>query len=192
MGDFITNGTLGLFHAIERYEPWKNVRFEQYCIQRIKGAMIDGLRNEDVVPRLSRRRMKLIDQKTEELRQRGVLRPKGEEILALVGMTAEAFEGARQLQEAIRIPDGTEVPVEFQKDARSSEPDTFELFRQVLGLARKRLFKVQFRILMMYYGEGIPFREIGKALKLSESRICQLHQKAIFSLRTNFKREDLA
>lgn len=146
VGDLIGSGAMGLFQAIENYEPWRNVRFENYCARRIRGAMLDGLRSEDIIPRVYRRRMKLIEKASEDLRQLGVTSPNDEEIRKALGMTEETFKSTKH---ALRAIPALGLPVKYQEDVRTQSVDTVALFKEVLRFAKKRLNRRQFRILTM-------------------------------------------
>jgi RNA polymerase sigma factor for flagellar operon FliA len=186
LGELIGSGAMGLFNAIERYDPGRNVRFENYAARRIQGAMLDGLRNEDIIPRSYRHRIKLIYKAVSELEQAGVRSPTDGEIRKKLRMKKEAFENTKRVLRSIQQPD-VETPVEFQEDVRPSTVEVAAQFKEVMNLARKRLTKIQFKVLAMYYGEDLTLKVIGKSLGLSESRTCQIHAAALFQLRAKLR-----
>jgi RNA polymerase sigma factor for flagellar operon FliA len=185
-GDLVSYGVTGLFASIDKFEPWKKVKFETYCSIRVRGAMLDGVRNEDSVPRLSRRRAKAVDQAIETLRQKGISEPRDHEVRKLVSMDPETFQETKRVLAAYQDQRDA-PPIPTYEDPRSKEPDVPLQFMEILRFARKRLTRIQLQVLILYYGEEHTFKEVGRILKLSEARICQLHWKAISLLRRKMK-----
>jgi RNA polymerase sigma factor for flagellar operon FliA len=189
--DLVGSGAMGLFQAIQKYNPARNVRFEHYAAMRVRGAMLDGLREEDAIPRCYRERAKRIYKVTEDLAQKGVRSPSDVEIRKALRMNREAFENTKLVLRALPVP-GDTSKVEFQEDARQSTVEVAVQFKEIMHLARARLTRSQFRVLSMYYGEDLTFKEIGKSMGLSESRVCQVHAKALFRLRVKLMGQEWA
>jgi RNA polymerase sigma factor FliA len=195
--DLVSYGIIGLIDAIERFEPDRNLRFETYAIPRIKGAIIDELRSIDWVPRSVRTKARAVEQAFTHLE--GTLRrtPKDAEVAAELEMSVSEFHkalrkissvGMMALDEVLRggdrserstlgetLPDGSWGPVDTFEAKESKEA----LIRAVDGMPdRERT------VLMMYYYDGLTLTEIGQVLGVTESRVCQIHTKALRQLRS--------
>jgi RNA polymerase sigma factor for flagellar operon FliA len=197
-GDLVSYGLLGLIGAIERYDPDRDVKFETYAIARIKGAIIDELRAMDWVPRSVRSRAREIERAIAELERQLLRAPTDEEIAKKVGITEEELEeslteisrssiaaldelwtvsssGGDQIALIDTIED-TEAP-----DPQSSLSQTE--MREAIGEAIARLPEREKLVVTLYYYEELTLREIGEVLGVTESRVSQLHTKAILRLK---------
>ena len=196
-GDLVSYGLLGLIGAIERYDPDRDVKFETYAISRIKGSIIDELRAMDWVPRSVRARARDIERAIGELEARLGRAPTDEEISAKVGITTEELEDAltdiarssiAALDELWSVSgEGDQVSLlDTLEDPDSIRPaealDETEL-REILGDAISRLPEREKLVITLYYYEELTLREIGEVLGVTESRISQLHTKAILRLK---------
>jgi len=197
-GDLVSYGLLGLIGAIERYEPDRDVKFETYAIARIKGAIIDELRAMDWVPRSVRSRAREIERAISELEAKLGRAPTDEEIAGKVGITTEELEeslseiarssiaaldelwtvsgsGGDQIALIDTIED-TEAP-----DPQSSLSQTE--MKEAIADAIARLPEREKLVVTLYYYEELTLREIGEVLGVTESRVSQLHTKAILRLK---------
>jgi RNA polymerase sigma factor FliA len=191
--DIIQNGMLGLLDAISRYEEGLGAQFETYAVQRIRGAMLDGLRENDWLPRSLRREMRRIEGAVHTLEQQHGRQPTERELAETLGM--ELAEYQKMLQEA------RGYQLVYFEDFSDEEDDDF-LERHMLGEAedplslledqnmRKILIQAiddlperEKMVMGLYYEEDMNLREIGEVLGVSESRVCQLHSQAIARLR---------
>jgi RNA polymerase sigma factor for flagellar operon FliA len=199
--DLVSYGLLGLIGAIERYEPDRDVKFETYAIARIKGAIIDELRAMDWVPRSVRARAREIERAIAELEKKFMRAPTDEEISAKLGLTVEELEAS--LTEIGRTSiaaldelwtssssDGDQVAlIDTIEDTSGPQPQSAlaetEL-KEALGEAIARLPEREKLVVTLYYYEELTLREIGEVLGVTESRVSQLHTKAILRMRSRF------
>jgi RNA polymerase sigma factor for flagellar operon FliA len=197
-GDLVSYGLLGLISAIERYEPDRDVKFETYAIARIKGSILDELRALDWVPRSVRSRARQIQRAMAELEAKLSRAPTDEEIAAKVGITVEELEGSladisrssiAALDELWTISgsDGDSVAlIDTIEDEHGPEPQTAfaqtEL-REIVADAITNLPEREKLVITLYYYEDLTLREIGEVLGVTESRVSQLHTKAILRLK---------
>lgn len=192
--DIIQNGMLGLIDALNRYEDGLGAQFETYAVQRIRGAMLDGLRENDWLPRSLRRDMRRIEAAVHALEQvHG--RPPGEKELAdSLGMPLPEYQ--KMLQEArgyqlvyfedFKDEEGSDY---LDRHFGSSDHDPLETLldknmRTALVKAIEDLPEREKLVMALYYEEELNLREIGEVLGVSESRVCQLHSQAVARLRS--------
>jgi RNA polymerase sigma factor for flagellar operon FliA len=178
----------GLIEALRNFDPSKNVKFSTYAFYRIKGAMLDSLRDLDWLPRPVRQKIQHLQSAETELRNKLGRDPLETEVAAHMHMNVEDVRSllgqARQqeivsleevLQENVSIDDGSE-PTQDKKMAHE------ELVSILSEAIRSLDEKVQL-VLSLYYYEGLHLKEIGKVLHLTESRISQLLTKGVSLLR---------
>ena len=195
--DLVSYGLLGLIGAIERFDPDRDVKFETYALGRIKGAIIDELRSLDWVPRSVRARAREIERAIAELESKLGRAPTDEEISAKLGVTEEDF--AEALMEISRTSiaaldelwtvsaGGDQVAlIDTIEDPTGPSPttalDVTEL-REAMADAIARLPEREKLVVTLYYYEELTLREIGEVLGVTESRVSQLHTKAILRLK---------
>jgi len=196
--DLVSYGLLGLIGAIERYDPARDIKFETYAIARIKGAIIDELRALDWVPRSVRSRAREIERAIAELESRLGRAPNDEEIATKVGISVEELEDSltdisrssiAALDELWSVSgDGDQISlmdtIEDTSGPRPAEAlDEVEM-REVLADAIARLPEREKLVITLYYYEELTLREIGEVLGVTESRVSQLHTKAILRLKS--------
>jgi RNA polymerase sigma factor for flagellar operon FliA len=196
-GDLVSYGLLGLIGAIERYDPDRDIKFETYAIARIRGSIIDELRALDWVPRSVRSRAREIERAIGALEAKLGRAPTDEEIAARVGISVVELEDALSdiarssiaaLDELWSVSnEGDQVSLlDTIEDPESIKPaealDETEL-REILGDAISRLPEREKLVITLYYYEELTLREIGEVLGVTESRISQLHTKAILRLK---------
>lgn len=195
--DLISYGLLGLIGAVERFDPQRQVKFETYAVARIKGSIIDELRSLDWVPRSVRARAREIERKSAELEHRLQRAPTDEELAAALNMTVAEFQAAITqisnssivaLDEMWSVSSGGEPLslIDTIGDSRLTDPaallDVTEL-RDTLADAIARLPEREKIVVALYYYDGLTLREIGEVLGVTESRVSQLHTKAILRLK---------
>ncbi|MEN3341916.1 MAG: polymerase sigma factor FliA [Actinomycetota bacterium] len=196
-GDLASYGLLGLIGAIERYEPDRDVKFETYAIARIRGAIIDELRAMDWVPRSVRSRAREIERAIGELEAKSGRAPDDEQIAKKLGITEEELgdslsEIARSsiaaLDELWTVSgDGDQIAViDTIEDTEAPDPQkalTQTELRDAISDAIARLPEREKLVITLYYYEELTLREIGEVLGVTESRVSQLHTKAVLRLK---------
>ena len=197
-GDLVSYGLLGLIGAIERYDPDRDVKFETYAIARIKGSIIDELRAMDWVPRSVRARARDIERAIGELEAQSGRAPTEEEIAAKLGVSQDELgENLLEISRSsiaaldelwtISSSGGDQVAlIDTIEDTQGPEPQTALAqteMREALGEAISRLPEREKLVVTLYYYEELTLREIGEVLGVTESRVSQLHTKAILRLK---------
>jgi RNA polymerase sigma factor for flagellar operon FliA len=197
-GDLVSYGLLGLISAIERYDPDRDVKFETYAIARIKGSILDELRALDWVPRSVRSRARQIERAMAELEAKLGHAPSDEELAKKVGISVEELEDSltdisrssiAALDELWTISGsgGDQVAlIDTIEDTQGPEPQSAlaqtEL-REMVADAITGLPEREKLVITLYYYEDLTLREIGEVLGVTESRVSQLHTKAILRLK---------
>jgi RNA polymerase sigma factor FliA len=198
--DLVSYGLLGLIGAIERFDPDRQIKFETYAIARIKGAIIDELRALDWVPRSVRSRARDIERAIGELERKLHRAPNDEEIAEKLGVTTDELNDSLSeigrssiaaLDELWTVSSsgggGDQVAlIDTIEDTQGPEPQS-ELaqteLKEALGEAIARLPEREKLVVTLYYYEELTLREIGEVLGVTESRVSQLHTKAILRLK---------
>jgi RNA polymerase sigma factor for flagellar operon FliA len=202
--DLISYGLVGLISAIERFDIEREIKFETYAITRIKGAIIDELRSLDWVPRSVRSRAREIEKANSKLEHRLQRAPTDEEMAAELELSVEEFQDAplqisnssvAALDELWTVSDasGDQVSLlDTLQDPGAPDPaqlmDATELKDRVAD-AIARLPEREKLVVALYYYENLTLREIGEVLGVTESRISQLHTKAVLRLRSRLQAE---
>ncbi len=194
--DLASYGIIGLIDAIERFDPVRNVKFETYAIPRIKGAIIDELRSIDWVPRSVRAKARAVEQAYAKLEASLRRTPTDEEVATELGMTDEEFQtvlrkisfvGVVALDEVFHGGDRSDRGTlgENLPDASAGPLATFEVkeTKEALVRAVNQMGEREKMVLTLYYYEGLTLAEIGEILGVTESRVCQIHTKAVLQLR---------
>jgi RNA polymerase sigma factor for flagellar operon FliA len=196
-GDLVSYGLLGLIGAIERYDPDRDIKFETYAISRIKGAIIDELRALDWVPRSVRSRAREIERAIGELEARLGTAPTDEQIAQKIGISVD------ELEESLTDISRSSIAALDELWSTSGEGDQVSLLdtiedttgprpadaldesemREALADAIARLPEREKIVITLYYYEELTLREIGEVLGVTESRVSQLHTKAILRLK---------
>ena len=196
--DLVSYGLLGLIGAIERYDPNRDVKFETYAIARIKGSIIDELRAMDWVPRSVRSRAREIERAIAELEAKLGQAPSDEQIAQKVGITVEELE--ESLSEIARSSiaaldelctvgggEGDQIAlIDTIEDTEAPDPQSSlsqTEMKEAIADAIARLPEREKLVVTLYYYEELTLREIGEVLGVTESRVSQLHTKAILRLK---------
>ncbi|HZQ57131.1 MAG TPA: RNA polymerase sigma factor WhiG [Acidimicrobiales bacterium] len=197
--DLVSYGIFGLIDAIEKFDPARKIKFETYAIARIKGAIIDELRSIDWVPRSVRAKARSVERAYAKLENQLLRTPSDEEVAFELGISPGelqaifrqiSFVGVVALDEMLSsgsgergesttlgdtIPDKGEGPVaQFEGEEQ----------KQLLASAINRLGEREKMVLVLYYYEGFTLAQIGDVLGVTESRVCQIHTKAVLQLRS--------
>jgi RNA polymerase sigma factor for flagellar operon FliA len=196
-GDLVGYGTLGLIDAIERFDPQRGVKFETYAIARIRGSMIDGLRSMDWVPVSVRHRNRNLEKVVRDLENELGRSATDEEIAAELGITTAEYGQRVQdmagsailsLEDVWGNPEEGEAPTRMAevKDEKAVDPldeAEWNSRREILGRSIEKLPDREKLVVTLYYFEGLTVKEIAYVLKVSPSRVSQLHTKAVIRLR---------
>ena len=196
--DLISYGLLGLIGAIERFEPSREIKFETYAVARVKGAIIDELRSLDWVPRSVRAKARDVERVHQKLENRLHRAPTEEEMADELGLELEelrttlldiANSSVLALEDlwSVADPDGGQVSlIDTIRDPGAADPEaelnTVEL-KDRLAESISSLPERERLVIALYYYENLTLREIGEVLGVTESRISQLHTKAVLGLR---------
>jgi len=202
--DLISYGLGGLISAIERFDLTREIKFETYAITRIRGAIIDELRTLDWVPRSVRARAREIERANMKLEARLRRAPTDEEMAAELGMSLDDFQDALlqisnstivALDELWHISDsgGDQVSLlDTLPDRRAPDPQQLiaqSELRERIAAAIAALPEREKLVVALYYYENLTLREIGEVLGVTESRVSQLHTKAVLRLRSKLAGE---
>jgi len=195
--DLVSYGVFGLIDAIDKFDPERGYKFETYAIARIKGAIIDELRSIDWVPRSVRAKARAIERAYSKLENELHRSPEDKEVAAELGVSETdlastlgqiSFVGVVALDELLSGPErgaGTTVGDTIAGSGHDPvEAFESEEMRHVLADAINRMPDRERLVLTLYYYEGLTLAEIGNVLAVTESRVCQIHTKAIFQLRS--------
>ncbi|MGH3828357.1 MAG: FliA/WhiG family RNA polymerase sigma factor [Pseudonocardiaceae bacterium] len=196
IADLVQSGVFGLWDAIDRFDPGRGLKFEAYAMQRIRGAILDELRAQDWVPRSVRSRAREVERALERLESRLQRSATDAEVAAELGITTpDLRELYAQLQlasvialdELIAVGRGGTSIAETLPDDTVDEPsallDSAES-RRLLAEAVSQLTDRDRVVVSLYYFENLTLAEIGRVLGVTESRVCQLHTRAVLRLRS--------
>jgi len=197
--DLISSGVIGLMDAIEKFDSSKKIRFKTYAEFRIRGAMLDELRSLDWVPRSIRKKITELG-KTYEYLEKDLNRPpKDKEVAKALGISIEKFYKLLDKTKSVtfldietirrRISDNNEKDI-FDLIADDSEINPFALLnkteiKEILIKAITALPEKEKILISLYYYEDLTMREIGEIMGYTESRISQMHAKAMLRLRVH-------
>src|SRR5690606_15515981 len=202
--DLVSAGVIGLIKAVDQYDPTRDVKFETYAIALIRGAILEMLRDEDWVPRSIREKLKALDRAEKALEPDLNRPPTHRELSDYMGLSEQEVSdlkvrvGRTNVYSLDDIVGGSggdgddhihfiEMIVDEDADP-DSEIEGKEL-RRILASGVDKLPERERLVIALYYFEGLTFKEIGKVLGVSESRVYQLHTQAMGRLRT-FMREE--
>jgi RNA polymerase sigma factor FliA len=200
--DLVSYGLLGLIGAIERFDPDREIKFETYAIARIKGAIIDELRSLDWVPRSVRSKARDVEKVHSVLENQLGRAPNEEEMATKLGVSVEDFRNTLleianssvlALDDLWTVADGDGGQVSLLdtiRDPHAVDPedaiDTVEL-KDRLAEAIESLPDRERLVIALYYYETLTLREIGEVLGVTESRVSQLHTKAVLGMRSHLQ-----
>ncbi len=195
LDDLISAGVFGLMDAIEAFDLSRGVKFETYCVPRIRGAMLDELRVVDWVPRLVRSKANKLREAVEELETKLGRHPTEKELAAHMGLTVKELEKMQVEAQAVNLislnkkwfetdsfKDVREIDI--IEDKKQERPESRVEKQWLLQLLTKGLDRKERIITILYYYEELTMKEIGAVLDLSESRISQMHKAIIARLRS--------
>jgi RNA polymerase sigma factor for flagellar operon FliA len=194
--DLISSGVIGLMDAIEKYDPTRDNTFKTYAEFRIRGAILDELRAQDWVPRSVRDKAKLLDRTTVKLEAQLGRSPEDTEVATALNVSLEEFHDLVNQVRPVSLLSIDDQATFSNVDKKSimnllescklSNPFNqlnVKTIKEVVTTAIEELPEKQRLVLSLYYYEDLNLKEIGKILRVTESRVSQLHAQAISRLR---------
>ena len=200
LDDLISAGTFGLVDAINAFDLGRGVKFETYCAQRIRGAILDELRSLDWVPRLVRARAHKLEEARAALEMELSRRPTESELAKKMRMSLSEFRKLQRDAKAVGLVslsrkwfetdsnrDVREIDV--LEDKRSEDPFDHFQRKDVREWVTRGLSRAERLIIILYYFEEMTMREIGETLDLSESRVSQMHSAILGRLKSHLSKD---
>ncbi|MEW5947628.1 MAG: FliA/WhiG family RNA polymerase sigma factor [bacterium] len=196
--DLISEGILGLLDAIDKFDHERMSRFESYAAIRIRGQVLDYLRQQDWLPRTTRQKCREIEKAFCEV-ERKLGRSAGDsEVAEFLGIDVDDMNAAIadlsgavviSFEETIQSGEGDRpIPIIARiRDENAEDPGEMVVKKEIFGLLKaacERLPENEKTLISLYYVENLTLKEIGEALDISESRACQLHAKALMRLKS--------
>lgn len=191
-GELIGTGVFGLMDAVDRFEPDRGFKFETFAVPRIKGAILDGLRALDWVPRSVRTRSRQIETAVARLGNELKRAPTDDEIAAEIGididelnrwLSAVAVANVGPLDHVVAGGDSEPRQLPATTDASPEATIEDRELRETMRLEIRNLPERERTVIALYYNEGMTLAEIGDVLGVTESRVSQIHSKAVILLR---------
>ncbi len=195
LDDLISAGMFGLMDAIDAFDRDRGVKFETYCVPRIRGAMLDELRTMDWVPRLVRSKASKLNEATKKLQAKHGRQPTVGEISEYMELSVKEVEKMQTEANAVGVvslnkkwyetdsyKDVSEIDV--LEDKRGEDPTIRIQKTDLMRLVTKGLNRNERLIIILYYYEELTMKEIGATLDLSESRVSQMHTSIVNRLKT--------
>jgi RNA polymerase sigma factor FliA len=180
--DLVSDGVLGLMDAIERFEPARGLSFQTFAVPRIRGAIIDGMRAMDIVPRSVRDKLRLVNRAQASLEERLGRVPEDVEVAREVGIPVQQLRDlSRKASSTHANLDDFDLADELSSatDHRVEQGDVRASLMQVVDQLGER----DRIVIALYYFEGLTLAEIGQVLGVTESRVSQVHRRATTVLR---------
>lgn len=195
--DLKSLGLMGLFDALNKFDPNRNLKFDTYATIRIHGSIMDGLRREDWLPRTLRDRSKKIEKASQELEQQFKRTPTSAEIAKKLNLTEDEVEStvvdtlyANKLSIDSMVPtnegDETNEAAAMIEDVQGIQPEEIMIHTELKEELKKGIQQLnnnEQMVISLFYMEELTLTEIGSVLNLTTSRISQIHKKAIFKLK---------
>lgn len=191
--DLVSYGIFGLIDAIDKFDMQKDVKFETYASLRIRGAILDQIRKMDWIPRTVRQKQKKIDEAIRNIEMRTGKNATDEQVAGELGLEQEElteWQSRLKITNVISLNEFLEQGQEPVMDARGnshfSQPEDVvseSELKQVLEEALEVLTEKEKKVILLYYYEDLTLKEISKVLEVSESRVSQLHTKALLKMR---------
>jgi len=199
LDDLVSAGVFGLMDAIDAFDMSRGVKFETYCVPRIRGAMLDELRNMDWVPRLVRSRARKLMEANKTLSDKFGRQPTHEELAEHLNLSPSELE--RMMFDANAVTtvslnkkwfetDGSKdiSEMDLVEDQRGEDPTSGIQRTDLMRLVTKGLTRNERLIIILYYYEEMTMKEVGATLDLSESRVSQMHSDIVKRLESQLEK----
>ena len=187
--DLVSYGIFGLIDAIDKFNMSKDVKFETYASLRIRGSILDQIRKMDWIPRTVRQKQKKIDEAIKTIEARTGKTAGDEEIAAELGLSEDELLGWQSQLKVTNmvslneyVEQGTEPVMETRGNSHFVQPEELveqNELKEMLGKAMEQLTEKESKVILLYYYEEMTLKEISRVLSVSESRVSQLHTKAL-------------
>ena len=198
MNDLISAGVFGLMDAIDAFDLERGVKFETYCVPRIRGAMLDELRTMDWVPRLVRSKASKLEAARKQVEAEVGRPPTDAEIAAQMKLSLEEFDKLKSEASAVNLVSLNKKwyetdsykdvrEIDILEDSKGEDPTLGIQKRDVMRLVTRGLNRNERLIIILYYYEELTMKEIGSTLGLSESRVSQMHSSIVARLKDQLK-----
>ncbi len=192
--DLVSYGIFGLIDAIDKFDSMKAVKFETYASLRIRGAILDQIRKMDWIPRTIRQKQKKIDAVVKEIESSMGRAATDEEIALGLGISEDdylAWQSQMKITGLVSLNEfmesGSEIPADQTSQRRFDGPEEViekEELKKMLQQALELLTEKEKKVILLYYYEDLTLKEISNVLEVSESRVSQLHTRALQKMKT--------
>jgi len=194
--DLVGYGILGLIDAIDKFDPTKNVKFETYASLRIRGAILDAIRKLDWIPRTLRKKQKDLDKAHVELEMKLGRLPLGQEVADNLNISLEEYNNLLKEVNVSTLVSIDENVYHFEsiRDYNAQIPDHYVEENEIKATLTEVIDELPERekkVIILYYYEELTLKEISRVLEVSESRVSQLHTKAVSRLRMHMSKYHL-
>ena len=192
--DLLGFGIIGLIAAADSFEPERGLKFSTYAFPRIRGAILDELRRMDFLPRGRREKVRALDRAVSELEQELGVPPTPAELAQRLGTDEEEVDTilhSARLAGAVSIDDGpSDGLASLLSDPKSDDPEDSAEWKEMKALLVRAIADLpesERAVVTLYYGEELLLRDIGEIMDVSESRVSQIHSRAIYLLNRALK-----
>lgn len=194
--DLVSYGIFGLIDAIDKFDSLKDVKFETYASLRIRGAILDQIRKMDWIPRTIRQKQKKIDAAIKEIEAKYGRSATDEEIAQSLGISNDEYidwQSQMKVTNVVSLNEfleqGSEIPSDnnYNRNAQFDGPEEVierDELKHILAQALELLTEKEQKVILLYYYEDLTLKEISSILEVSESRISQLHTRALQKMKT--------
>jgi len=194
--DLVSYGIFGLIDAIDKFDSFKEVKFETYASLRIRGAILDQIRKMDWIPRTIRQKQKKIEGVIREIEQETGHAASDEEIARRLGISEDEYlewQSQMKITGVVSLNEYMEAGSDVSQDYSRQTTSRFESpeeriekqeLTKVLGEALEMLTEKEQKVITLYYYEELTLKEISSILEISESRVSQLHTRALQKMKT--------
>lgn len=197
LDDLISYGIVGLLDAVDKFDTSRGVKFKTYAELRVRGAILDGLRELDWVPRSYRRKQRDMEQALRKLENELGRSAEDDELADAMGLELDDFYQLLDSLNGVNIgsieatdPDSEDSPLQYIADSEENSPAYIVAkmeMRDILADSIQNLPEKEQLVLSLYYFEGLTMKEVGRVLDITESRVSQLHSKAVMRMRVRLQ-----